>query len=322
MSITKRNHINPCFWSALWNKEYYSKFQSNSHITDKARDQLLNFLETKSNKHLIDKAENIHYEKKLGIAEMKPDKVREFCKKYFPEHYDSFLKETESQQETLYLDFENHFTIMETLPTYQVMLKTIQAGKVQHFEDKVWLTTFLLNHKLRSHITLNSMTELYSKLGVEKFELLWLLKWSLANPNFHFEETAKISHSTWTIYVTKKPIFPLSDNPIVITKKNIVATLSPFMVLYVDRNFNGDTSVRFRNGISWIRFWRYKKLTISNTIKGLIFYDSRQLASWKASFWWKQRRKFLSDKKNFNKLIAKDGLRELWQIDSLSNRLK
>ncbi len=322
MSLTKKNHINPCFWTAIWNKDYYDKFKADNHINIPSRDQLLYFLESRSNKTLVDKAENIHYEKGLGLAEIKPEKAKEFCKRHFPEKYDSFIKEMQSHPETLWLDFENHFSIIETLPSYSVLLKTIQTHKVLTTEDKTWLTLFLLNHRLRSHVFINAMTEFYKKLGIEKFELFWLLKWSLADPRFLILETSKILQSHWTIYTTKNKIFPLSDNPINRNKQTIIATLAPDMVLFVNLKKDGEPNkVIFKKGISWLKYRTYKRLTISNTIKGLIFYDKVTLEKWKSSKWWTQRREFLSKNKEYNKLIVKDGLKELWEIDSITNRL-
>jgi hypothetical protein len=322
LSITKKNHINPCFWTAIWNRNYYEKFKVGNHINEPSREQLLYFLETVSNKTLINKADNIHCEKNLGLAEMQPEKVKEFCKRYFPDEYESFAKDMEDHPETLFMDFENHFTGMEGLPMYSVLLKTIQSRQVTTVEDKTWLTLFLLNHRLRSHVFINSMTEFYKKQGIEKFELFWLLKWSMADPKFQLNETVVILHSKWTIYTTERKVFPLSDNPIIVTRDRIVATLAPDMVLFVDRKRSKPDLVTFKRGISWLKYRAYKKMTIAGAIKGLIFYDKEELEKWKKSKWWVQRRDFLSKNKEYNKLVVRDGLKELWEIDSISNRLK
>ena len=324
MIVTKKNHINPCFWTAIWNNSYYEKFKKEKHSKEVAREQLLNFLEINSNKAIINKAGNIHYEKNLGIAEIKPDKAKEFCNRYFPEKYESFVKEMEEHPETLLIDFENHFTGLEGLPMYSVLMKTIQTRKVETLEEKTWLALFLLKHRLRSHIFINAMTEFYKKLGIEKFELFWLLKWTIADPNFQLKETLEIVNSKWTIYTTRNKIFPLSDNPIIITKDKIIATFSPDMVLFVDRRRtkSGSKIVTFKGSISWFKYRTYKKLTIAHTTKGLIFHDNDLLESWRKSEWWNQRREFLSKNRDFNKLMVKDGLKELWEIDSISNRLK
>lgn len=117
-------------------------------------------------------------------------------------------------------------------------------------------------------------------------------------------------------------MFPLSDNPIIVTKKRIIATLSPDMVLFVDRQRTKSEKVTFKEGISWLKYRTYKKLTIAHTTKGLIFHDNDLLENWRKSKWWNQRREFLSKNRDFNKLVVKDGLKELWEIDSISNRLK
>lgn len=322
MTVTKKNHINPCFWTAIWNNSYYEKFKTEKHSKEVVREQLLNFLEINSNKAIINKAGNIHYEKNLGIAEIKPDKAKEFCKRHFPEQFDSFVREMKDHPETLFIDFENHFTRMEGLPIYSVLMKTIQTRKVETLEEKTWLTLFLFTHRLRSHIFINAMTELYKKLGIEKFELFWLLKWSIADPNFQLKEKSEIINSNWTISTTKEKVFPLSDNPIIVTKKRIIATLSPDMVLFVDRQRTKSEKVTFKEGISWLKYRTYKKLTIAHTTKGLIFHDNDLLENWRKSKWWNQRREFLSKNRDFNKLVVKDGLKELWEIDSISNRLK
>jgi hypothetical protein len=141
--------------------------------------------------------------------------------------------------------------------------------------------------------------------------------------------------SNWTIYCLAKRWFPLSDNPIMKCDEGILAILSPNMLLEIIPKISGikpaDINQRsqwikervvLKHDISAMKYQKFKKAIISNTHKGLVFYDEKQLKSWKLSNWWNQRRNLILSNKNYNELVYSDELGELWSINFLSNKLQ
>jgi hypothetical protein len=252
---------------------------------NKVRDQLLYFLEINSNKILLDKAENIHYEKHLGIAEMSPGAMLDFCKRNYPDKYETFAKKMEDHPETLYLDFENVFTKLEQLPIYTTLLNCIRKRGIETMEEKSWIAMFLTHHVLRSHIYLN-------KEGMEKFEALVKLKWSLEDNTFMAWEMVQLVDRVWIVYKLEKPILPLSDGPIIGSPSGtLFAPLAPNTLLTVlpQKNIAG-LGIKYLNRIPPSIYKHYMRLTADNTHKGLVFTEQKDAVKCQESVWWKKRR--------------------------------
>ena len=261
---------------------------------NRARDQVLNFLEINSNKVLEGKAENLHYEKYLGVAEMTPQAMLDFCRRVHPDKYDTFAKEMEDHPETLYLDFENVFSKLEELPVYQELLQLIKTGVIKTLEQKSWIAMFLTHHVLRSHVYVNKLTDAYKNEGMDKFEALVKLKWSLEDPNFMAWESFQLVDRHWIVYNLDRPILPLSDCPIVGSPSGVLfATLAPHIILAVERKRAVDLGISYINRIPSAKFKEYMRCTIGNTSKGLIFTDKKDLLKCQDSVWWKKRRRFI-----------------------------
>ncbi len=80
MKFTKRNHYNPCFWTALWNEDYYSRATKNHAHLLPCRDHAVCALNVKSGQIHKSKVDNIHYDKNLGVAEISRTAAEEFAK--------------------------------------------------------------------------------------------------------------------------------------------------------------------------------------------------------------------------------------------------
>lgn len=263
-AITKRTHFNPCFWSALWNARYFSDQASDSKSSKAAREQLLNYLEINSGKELKLKADDIHFEKHLGIAEIKVEKLKELYKNASPEDYENLVKEIDSNNNvSLIIDFENHFTLFEESEAYKTLMRVAKTNQFQ-FGDKVLLSSFIILHRIRGHVFINSMTELAEKVDMGKFEFLIQLKNQFKDHSFLVDLTFKISNSKWTIYNSQKGSFPLSDNPIINDSERIIVTLSPFLLLIIDLDKKQQPDqITFRKELPYFKFINYKRLTIS-----------------------------------------------------------
>lgn len=272
-------------------------FLAGQEQTVRARDQRLHYLEINSNKPLYDRAENVHFEKYLGVAEMTPEALLDFCKRHYPDKYDSFAQEMKDHPETVYLDIENLFSKLEELPIYQSLLDVVRRGTVLTIVEKSWLALFLTHHVLRSHVYLNSLVEAYKEEGMQKFEALVKLKWSLEDPMFMAPEGAHLVESYWTIYKINRSILPLSDAPIVgAPSGTLYATLAPNMLLVVEQRRIRGLGIGYANRIPTNLYRECLRTTIDHTHKGLIFSDKKSLMKCQNTTWWQKRRKaFLSE---------------------------
>lgn len=292
VSITKKNHINPCLWMAIWNKEYYENFVKGEK-TASVRDQIVNFLEINSNKHLVDKVENIHYEKHLGIAKLEKDKVLDFCKRHHPDKLDEITKELENDEGKYIIDFENIFSGLEKIPLYSSVLDVVKSGRVEDDQQKAWLSTFLTHHVLRTPQYLNTLIEHNKKNGVEKFETLITLKWSLGGTLFLTPEIIAVYQKQWTIYKLDKMSLPLSDFPIVATPSHIFSPLGPDLLLAVSTKSARGLGINYESRIPPDLYKLYMRTTINKANKGLVFSDEEYLRKCQETVWWYKRRKYL-----------------------------
>jgi len=170
MTLTKKNHYNPCFWTAIWNASYYDRFVRGEERNLKARDQVVAALNVKANKIFTRSVNDIHYDKNLGIAEITKDSAESFAERYHPDKYLEFLHNNSEDDYPVYIDFEDTLTELEKMPPYEVLLSTAKNRGIASLEEKAFLGYFILLQLHRSHAIMNSMLEWYANLGRTKFE--------------------------------------------------------------------------------------------------------------------------------------------------------
>ena len=78
-AFTRRNHYNPCFWTALWNEDYFREYCSDTARGSSPRDQVVYALNLHAAKVLRTTVEKVHFHKDLGVAEIDPESARRFC---------------------------------------------------------------------------------------------------------------------------------------------------------------------------------------------------------------------------------------------------
>src|SRR4029077_8517691 len=130
MHFTKKNHYNPCFWTAHWNAEFLKAALKGQRDPARARNQQGCCLNVKSNKIYRTSVENVHYDKGMGVAEITPDAAKDFCKRNFPKEYDRFCEGMKDHPETVYLDFEDILTGLEATPAYSTLLDVIAKQRI------------------------------------------------------------------------------------------------------------------------------------------------------------------------------------------------
>jgi hypothetical protein len=84
-SRAKRNHYNPCFWTALWNQQFFTDFCAGRTARGRSRAQLVHTLNLRGNRIFETKVENVHYDKGLGEVEITTASMLDFCRRHFPD---------------------------------------------------------------------------------------------------------------------------------------------------------------------------------------------------------------------------------------------
>jgi hypothetical protein len=111
--FTKRNHYNPCFWTALWNEDYYIRYCSGRAGKYYPRQQPVYALNFQAGKILSTTVERVHFHKDLGVAEITPESAKRFCARWYPHEYEQMADYLVTHSEVLYLDFEDILKGME-----------------------------------------------------------------------------------------------------------------------------------------------------------------------------------------------------------------
>lgn len=320
MNFTRRNHYNPCFWTAYWNPTYFERAISGRADGLRVRDQRVFALNIKSGNIYETAVENLHYDKDLGVAEITPGDAKDFCKRNFPDQYEQFCHDMKDHPETVYLDFEDILTGLEQTPAYTTLRDVITKQHIRAPMEKAFLAGFVIVHWLRSHAMMNAMIELWNELGMKKFEYFWMLKHSIGNTEYLFSLVMAIAPFHWHYYRVNRDTFPLNDSPILIQPNSVMVTLSPRMLLEIDRTRRQpETAISYSNYITPEKLEQFRRRTIANTFREVIFGHKPVLEQWRDSREFEQRRQLLADAKNYNALVAKHGDRELWKLNVLAN---
>lgn len=255
MAITKKNHYNPCFWTAYWNFKYLDFKKANPNQTKPVREIELFALNLSSNKILLTKTENIFFEKKAGIASIMLNDGGEGT-----------------------FDFENHFTIMEDCYRKSLENLILYTNKVDD-EEKARLTSFIVFQILRHPSMLNPMEILFRNCGMTKSEMLISLKQKLSSVT----ETIKLSIPfllpKWTIYKVSKNIFPLSDNPMLFENGTLMFAISPDILIEMNLNEKGTKiqGCRIKTKISYLKYRKFINRTIRSATREIVFGNTELL---------------------------------------------
>lgn len=321
MKATKRNHYNPCFWTALWNNDYYEAFARNSLDKLAPRDQVVYALNVKSNRIHKTNVDDVHFEKNLGWAEITFDAAKDFSKRHHPETHDDFLRKTTSEDYPVYLDFEDLLTSFEQLPPYKVLLDVARRQALISIEEQVFLACFVFFQLIRSHAVMSSTLELSAKRGIEKFEHFVMIQWMLSNTQALFTPVAYFGLSRWTFYRTSRNAFPLTDSPVLVRPNSVMIALSPRLLLEISPQVRTNQILwRDVDDIEKSKLSEFRRRTIGNTFREIIFDDGDLLERWQASPEFRQRVDNIRKMKSYNMLISKKREGELWLINALGNQ--
>ena len=321
MKPTKRNHYNPCFWTAVWNSAYYDAFINGSRGDLIPREQIVNALNVKSNKILVAKVDNVHFDKNLGVAEITSEGAKQFCKRHHPDKYESFCRESNEDEYPVYIDFEEILTHLEKMIPYRVLLDIIRRQDLANGHEKVFLASFVYLQLLRSHAIMNSMLEWNSELGIKKFEYFIMLKWGLSDSDFLYQAVAPLVFSRWTLYRTNVDTFPLCDSPVLVRPQSIMIAISPRLLLEISTSIPAEGDEWYvKDSVKNSKLVEFRRRTIGNTFREIIFDDKSMLEYWQGTREFRQRVETVQEMVSYNALVTREKNRELWLINALGNR--
>lgn len=275
MNLTKKNHYNPCFWTAFWNNEYLLGKRKGCNDLSKPRDVQIYSLNLKSNKIVQLKTENVFFEKGAGLAELTKENILDYCQRAFPDQHQGLSKYYEQNPEDLILDFENHFTEIEN--SYRPILeKVIVNSKIEDITDKTFLSFFVFFQIIRNHNELKFASQFFQRKNMAKFEMLLELKHTISDPKILLKLILPYLSSKWILYKLKENKFPLSDNPVLIRPLHILLPLAPDLLLEIDlkKTVNENSICVTHKGISYFKYKELKKRTIENSSREIVYGDS------------------------------------------------
>jgi hypothetical protein len=316
-NITKRNHYNPCFWTALWNRDYYDAFLNDPSHHLRPRDQVVFALSVRGDAIFQQKVENLHYEEGLGNAEITFEAMKKFVKHNNSGKFDDFCREVAPASFPLILDYENRFTALESATPYKVLLNVIKRQDLESLIEKGHLADFVCLQWLRSHAILNSIVERSINLGFEKFESLIYLWWALSDRDLQLSDVFRLLTTHWTLYRTQIDSFPLTDSPILVQPYGIMLALSPRLLLEISLRVQArGRGWETRDDIDSRKLAEFRRRCIGNTFREIIFSERSLLEEWHNSKDF-QKRVTLIKKKSYSSLVRSQGRRGIGLIDAL-----
>ena len=313
---TSRNHYNPCFWTALWNPEYFEAWQKGDAPQGTARDQVVFTLNLRANKVLRTRMSRVHYEKGLGIAEISPESMKAFCRRWFPSELPGLSEYLRNHPESLFLDFEETLGGIEQLPSYTSLLDAARVGGITSVEHKGFLTCLLVMHVVRSHEFMTDMIETSAIRGIDKWEYFWLLRHALANRLVLARAVTPLAMGQWTLYSTSEHRFPLPDSPVMVRRDTLMVVLSPRLLLEINLNVaRPEDCWVVRDGISSSKYREFRRRAIGNAFTDIIFHDRATLETWRQLPECKRQVAALARSESRQDLIHAAAARVIWALD-------
>ncbi len=314
--FTKRNHYNPCFWTALWNPEYFHAWSQGTSASGAARNQAVLVLNLRGDRVYRSSVERVHFSKNLGVAEITPNSMRAFCGRWFPDEYQNLSAYVDANPEHLFLDFEDILAGIENMEVYGSLLDVARTSQISSPEQKGFLTCCLVLHSMRSHEMMSSMIDAASVRGLEKWEYFWLLKNSWSDKRFLARAATPLAMGRWTLFRTPEPCFPLPDSPVMIGENSLMAVLSPCLLLEIDLLVQcPEDHWVLKDRISSSKYWEFRRRAIGNTFKELIFGSRSLLEDWQRQPICRQRIAALNDPDRRANLVAEASARVMWGIN-------
>ena len=314
-SFAKRNHYNPCFWTALWNPTHHQAVIEGRSRPGGHRSQSVATLNLPANRIIETTVEHVHLEKALGIAEMTPEAMLAFCKRRFPNKFEEFSRRLENRKEVLYMNFENILAGIEATQAYRVLRELALGQPMTKPIDKAFLSCFVVVHALRSHEVMTSMIAEFASLGMEKFEYFWMLKNALGT-NLLNAPVGVLAFSHWTFFRTDQPVLPLCDSPIMIGPRTLMIPISPRILLEIDLTVRtAPEQWAVKDKIPSNKRREFMRRSIANSYRQIVFHDKDVLRAWQSTREFQNRVTTICTLESYRKEIDAAALRVRWALD-------
>jgi len=282
--FTKRNHYNPCFWTALWNENYYRQYCSGQPTKNSCRGQVVYALNLRSGKIYPTTVERVHYQSDLGIAEIQPESMKRFCARWHPTRYKEMSEYVAANPESLYLDFEDILSGMERMDSYASLMEAAKRGNLTSTEQKGFLICHLMLHAMRSYEFMSGSIEWMNSRGMDKWEYFWLLKHTWSDGAFLARAVTIPAFGEWTLWRTSEHVFPLCDSPVLIDQNSLMTVLSPRLLLEINVNVrSSEGHWVVRDEIPKHKLAEFRRRSIANSFREILFSDSATLQDWLTS---------------------------------------
>ncbi|RYZ89275.1 MAG: hypothetical protein EOP04_07245, partial [Proteobacteria bacterium] len=228
---TNKNHYVPCFWSALWNTEYYNLKAADLDVPI-ARKQTLYVLNINSNTIYSCKAEKIYYKERLGQIPITREEYLELT--YFDSLPPLEQNPFDDDSGIVIMDFENHFSMFEEAIGYEYINQLVKdPHTIDNYQSKVEISAFLFYHPYRASRYLLELFDKYSESENSRLDAFYEWKYFM-NKDSHALAITQILEGKWTVYSLERFSFPICDNPILNDGKKIYAIISPKHLITVD----------------------------------------------------------------------------------------
>jgi hypothetical protein len=300
-SIAKKNHYNPCFWTAHWNPAYFGASRQDRARLN-ARDQHVFVLGVQANKVFGKTVKDVHYDEHLCFAEVTMEAADEFCRRAFPKKYEAFRQTLKAEDYPVYIDFESLFVGIEQRRPYQALLEVIKKNCITCDEHKVQIAHFIIYQRLRSHAIMQAALEAVGQAGGQKFESLLTLKWALSSTDVMLPMVEKLGLARWQLFRLDRDTFPLSDLAVTMRLGSVMVTLSPRLLLEISLGTQ-ELGCRHRNWIEADKLAEFRERTIRNTFREIIFSDRKTLEDWHIDPAFQKRIEVIRTMKDYNSLI-------------------
>lgn len=319
MPLTKRNHLNPCFWTAHWNARYLETAIAGAPLPT-ARKQVVHILNLPADRVLQNKVENVHFADGLGLVAIPPETLRQRAEEAGWDE-ERIRQLVESHPDGVTLDYESQWRAQEALPPYQELLRIIaNPDRAELSESLAWLACFIAVQFHRVQSVIFSGLAIFDKFGPGKLEFLLMLRQAMTDPEHLNAVAGSLAKQQWTLYESPTDALPLGDNAIMNTGSTLSVALSPRLLLEIDKTRPWTGRIN-RTRISRRIAAEYRRRCISNATRHIIFSSPTLLQDWRGTYEYRARRALLAQNLSHIQEIQVPGRPPILKTNALDNAL-